>query len=293
MDLFSNRNHLGENEIKSSKQLIIQPGKGWLNLKLDAVWRYRELLYFLIWRDIKVRYKQTALGVTWVLLQPLVSTLVFSGLFGVLLQVPSGDIPYPLFVLSGLIVWQYFSGSLNRTANSVVDNSSLVTKIYFPRLIIPIAAALSGLVDFFITGGILFALFIVYKIPLLPSIGLLPIFLLLTIVIALGFGLWFSALNVRYRDIKHLMPFLIQIWMYLTPVIYSAALIPEPFRWLLSLNPVTAAVVGFRWALFGNQVQEISISTPLLIISIVIAFVVFFSGLVYFRKTERFFADII
>jgi lipopolysaccharide transport system permease protein len=274
-------------------QLVIEPSHGWLNLKLKAVWRYRELLYFLIWRDIKVRYKQTALGVAWVILQPVVGMLIYSGLFGVLLQVPTGGVPYPLFVLTGLLPWQYFAGALTKSTNSVVDNASLVSKIYFPRLIIPLSGVLSNLIDFGISSVVLAILLLVYHVPPSWSVIWLPFFLLLAILTALGFGLWLSALNVRYRDIKHLIPFIVQIWMYLTPVVYSAALIPERFRWLLGLNPMTGVVEGFRWALLSNEVSQTAPLGPLFTISVIITFIVLISGLIFYRKVESTFADII
>jgi lipopolysaccharide transport system permease protein len=278
---------------QDTQQVIIEPSRGWLNLKLNAVWRYRELLYFLIWRDIKVRYKQTTLGVAWVVLQPVVGMLIYSGLFGVLLQVPTGGIPYPLFVLTGLLPWQYFTSALTKSTNSVVDNASLVSKIYFPRLIIPMAGVLSNLVDFGISAVVLAILLLVYRVPLTWAVLWLPFFLLLAILTALGFGLWLSALNVRYRDIKHLIPFIVQIWMYLTPVVYGVALIPERFRWLLGLNPMTGVVEGFRWALLSGEVSQTIPLGPLFVISVVITLCVLISGLVFYRKVESTFADII
>ena len=268
--------------------LIIEPSRGWLSLQLDRLWHYRELLYFLVWRDVKVRYKQTALGVLWVVLQPLLTTFIFSILFGLLLDVPSGDVPYPVFALTGLIVWQYFSGSLNRTSTSLVGNANLITKVYFPRLIIPMTGVLSGLIDFVIGFVLLAIMMIFYGIRPGPEIALLPAFLLLAMITALGFGLWFSAFNVRYRDVGFLIPFLIQIWFYLTPVVYSSTLIPEQYRWLLGLNPMTGVVEGFRWALLGQAPPG-----PLFIPSIVISLLVLLTGLLYFRRTERDFADIV
>jgi lipopolysaccharide transport system permease protein len=275
------------------QQIIIEPGRGWLNLKLKAVWRYRELLYFLVWRDIKVRYKQTILGVTWVVIQPVVSMLVFSGLFGVLLQVPTGGLPYPLFVLTGLLPWQYFTNALTKSTNSVVDNASLVSKIYFPRLIIPLAGVLSNLVDFFVSAIVLAIFLLAYRVSPSPAVVWLPFFLLLAILTALGFGLWLSALNVRYRDVRHLIPFVVQIWMYLTPVVYGAALIPERFRWLLGLNPMSGVVEGFRWALVGSESSQIGAPGPLFAISVFMTVVVLVTGLVFYRKVERTFADVI
>ncbi|MBP1692243.1 MAG: type transporter [Chloroflexi bacterium] len=276
-----------------SRPVVIEPSRGWFNLKLKAVWRYRELLYFLAWRDVKVRYKQTALGVTWVVLQPVISMLVFSGLFGVLLQVPTGGVPYPLFVLSGLLPWQYFANSLTKSSNSLVDNTTLITKVYFPRLVVPLSAVLGGLVDFGIAAVVLGLLMVYYHTPVGPELLLLPLFLLLAMLTALGFGLWLSALNVRYRDVKQLMPFIVQVWMYLTPVVYGAALIPERFRWLLALNPMTGVVGGFRWAILGEQVQETQAFGPLFTVSVAISLLVLAGGAVYFRHTERTFADII
>ena len=274
-------------------QVVIEPGRGWLDLQLRPLWQYRELLFFLVWRDIKVRYKQTALGVAWIILQPLVSTGIFSLLFGGLLQVPSGGVPYPLFALAALVPWNYFAGSLTKSGTSVVNSANLITKVYFPRLIIPLAGVLSGLVDFAITSLVLAALMAFYGVA--PTVGILflPLFLLLAMLTALGFGLWLSALNVRYRDVNYLIPFLVQIWMYATPVIYGATLIPERFRFLLALNPMTGVVEGFRWALLGRQLADAAPPGPLLAIPILITLVVLASGLIFFRHTERTFADVI
>jgi len=274
-------------------QIVIEPQHGWISLQLSALWHYRELLYFLVWRDIKVRYKQTALGITWIVIQPIVTMVIFSILFGRLLNVPSGGVPYPLFVYSGLLPWNYFANSLSRSSTSVVNSAHLVTKVYFPRLVIPIAGILSGLVDFAISFLVLLCLMFYFKFYPTPYIIILPAFLLLAMCTALGFGLWLSALNVRYRDINHLIPFIIQIWMYLTPVIYSVTLIPEQYRFLLALNPMTGVVEGFRWALLGSEMADISLISPLFILSIAISLIVLVSGTIFFRRTERTFADII
>jgi lipopolysaccharide transport system permease protein len=268
--------------------LVIEPSRGWMSLQLGRVWAYRELLGFLVWRDVKVRYKQTALGVAWIVLQPLLSTFIFSILFGRLLDVPTGGIPYPVFALAGLVPWQYFAGSLNRTSTSLVGSANLITKVYFPRLIIPLTGVFSGLVDFGIGMILLLVMMAVYRIKPTPAIVLLPVFLLLAMTTALGFGLWFSALNVRYRDVNYLVPFLVQIWFYLTPVAYSSMLIPEQYRWLLGLNPMTGVVEGFRWALLGQAPPS-----GLFLFSVVIALVVLVTGLYFFRRTERTFADIV
>lgn len=268
--------------------LVIEPSRGWISLQLDRLWAYRELLYFLVWRDVKVRYKQTALGVGWIVLQPLLTTLIFTVLFGLLLNVPSGDVPYPVFALTGLIPWQYFAGSLTRTSTSLVGNANLITKVYFPRLIIPLTGVLSGLVDFLIGFLLLVIMLLVYRIRPGAEIVLLPGFLLLALVTALGFGMWLAALNVRYRDINYLVPFLVQIWLYATPVAYGSTLIPEQYRWLLGLNPMTGVVEGFRWALLGQPPPG-----RLFALSVSIAVAVLITGLVYFRRTERTFADIV
>lgn len=273
--------------------VVIQPTRGWASLHLRAVWEYRELLYFLAWRDVKVRYKQTILGVLWIVLQPVVSMVVFSVLFGGLLKVPSGGVPYPIFAYAALLPWNYFAGSLNRSSTSVVNSAQLITKVYFPRLIIPISGTLSGLVDFGVAFVVLLGLMMYYGIAPTMATLLLPGFLLLAMLTALGFGLWLSALNVRYRDINYLVPFLVQIWMYATPVIYGSTLIPERFRFLLGLNPMTGVVEGFRWALLSNHLADAHPPGFLFSISIAISLAVLVSGVVFFRNTERSFADII
>jgi lipopolysaccharide transport system permease protein len=275
--------------------VLIQATRGLSALQLRAVWEYRELLYFMVWRDVKVRYKQTALGVLWVLLQPLLSTLVFTVIFGILLDVPSNGLPYPIFAYAGLLPWQYFAGALTRTSTNLVDNANLITKVYFPRLTIPLSGVLSGLVDFAVGLILLAALLALYRVPLTPAVLLLPFFLLLAMITALGFGLWLSALNVRYRDIKQLVPFIVQLWMYLTPVIWPVTIIPEQFRPLLALNPMTGVVSGFRWALLGDASAVTGMQAPvaLFILSVLIAVGVLISGLFFFRSTERTFADII
>ena len=273
---------------------IIEKNNSWLDLsRLAAVWQYRELLYFLVWRDVKIRYKQTVLGIVWIMLQPLVSIAIFSLIFGYLLNVPSDGIPYPVFAYSALLPWNYFASSLSKASTSLVGNANLVSKIYFPRLIIPISGVLSGLVDFAISFVILIGLMLFYQVPLTTSIFTLPIILLLGLITALGFSLWLSALNVRYRDINYVIPFLIQVWMYLTPVIYSSSLIPENYRFLLALNPMTLVVEGFRWALLGAQRTQTPLSPSLSLISIAITVLIFISGIVFFHKVERTFADIV
>ena len=247
-----------------ARPIIIQPSRGWASLQLRAVWEYRELLYFLVWRDVKVRYKQTALGVAWVVLQPVISMVVFSFLFGTLLKVPSGEVPYPIFAYAALLPWNYFATSLTRSSTSLVGSAHLITKVYFPRLVIPISGVLSGLVDFAVAFLVLAGLMVYYGVVPTGAVVWLPAFLLLALATALGVGMWLSALNVRYRDINYLVPFLVQIWMYLTPVVYGTTLIPERFRFLLGLNPMTAVVEGFRWALLGNRLADARATAKLL-----------------------------
>ncbi len=273
--------------------VVIEPTRGLASLQLKAVWEYRELLGFLVWRDVKVRYKQTALGVTWIVLQPVITMLVFSGLFGVLLQAPSNGVPYPIFAYAGLLPWNYFAGSLTRSSQSLVGSANLITKVYFPRMIIPLSGVVGGLVDFAVSSVVLGVLMLFYRIPLTINVIWLPLFLLLAMVTALGFGLWLAALNVRYRDVNYLLPFLVQIWMYVTPVVYSATLIPAQYRWLLALNPMTGVVEGFRWALLSGSMTDTVPPGPLFAVSVLIAVVILITGAMFFRSTERTFADII
>jgi lipopolysaccharide transport system permease protein len=273
--------------------IVIEPSRGWAALGLRDVWAYRELLFFLVWRDLKVRYKQTVLGVVWVVLQPFFSMVVFSLLFGGLLKVPSGEVPYPIFAYAALLPWNYFASSFNRSSSSVVNSAHLITKVYFPRLIIPISGVLSGLVDFAVAFVVLAGLMVYYGIRPTPAVLLLPAFMLLAMLTALGFGLWLSALNVRFRDVQYLIPYLVQVGMYLTPVIYGSTLIPKRYRFLLGLNPMTGVVEGFRWALLGNHLADAQPPGELFPISIGIALLILVSGAIFFRRTERTFADVI
>jgi len=273
--------------------VMIQPVHGWASLRLRDVWEYRELLLFLAWRDIKVRYKQTALGVIWVLLQPVITIAIFSVIFGALMKVPSEGTPYPIFAFAALLPWNYFAGALTRSSASLVGSANLITKVYFPRLIIPLSAVVSGLIDLGVSFLVLMVLMGYYGIHLTAALVLLPMLVLLVTLTALAFGLWLSALNVRYRDINYLVPFLVQIWMYVTPVIYGTALIPERFRFLLGLNPMTGVVEGFRWALLGPSAPGFQMSGWIYLLSACVLVVVLMSGLVYFRTTEQTFADIV
>lgn len=272
---------------------IIRPTRGLAGLGLGQLWEYRELLYFLAWRDVKVRYKQTFLGVLWIVMQPIVTVVLFTLIFGKLLKVPSGGVPYPVFLLAALLPWNYFASTLNRSSNSLVGNAHLITKVYFPRLVIPLSAALSGLVDFSLTFLVLIGLLAYFGIW--PSTGflLLPIFFAMVFFTAVGFGLWLSALNVRFRDVNYLVPFLLQIWMYSTPIVYGTSIIPDRFRWVLAFNPMTGVVEGFRWALLKEHWTEGGPETALFLVSIVTVVIVTITGALFFRSTERTFADII
>ncbi len=268
--------------------ITIEPQRGWASLELADLWHYRELLLLLTWRDIKVRYAQTALGATWAILQPLLTMVIFSVIFGRLAKLPSDGIPYPIFTYVALLPWQLFAFSLTNSSQSLVGSQNLVSKVYFPRLIIPIASVLPGLVDFAISFLVLIGMLIYYQIPLSLRILSLPLFLVLAVASALAVGLWLSALNVEYRDIRHVVPFLTLFWQYATPVAYSASLIPEKWRLLYGLNPMTGVVEGFRWALLGSGQVD-----GMIWVSVVIIILLFISGLAYFKRMEATFADVI
>ena len=265
----------------------IRPTKGWAALNLKDLWLYRELVYFLTWRDIKVRYKQAVLGIAWAILQPLLTMVIFSFIFGNLAKLPSDGIPYPLFSYAAVLPWQLFSSALQRSSISLVGNANLLTKIYFPRLIIPFSAVLASLVDFGIAFLVMIGLMIYYQVwPTLMMLWIIPLSLL-ALITALAVSLWLSALNVLYRDVQHMVPFLIQFWMYASPVAYSATLIPTGiWQIVYGLNPMAGVIQGFRWALLGAQPPDI-----LLAISIVMVLILLVSGLFYFRRMEKTFAD--
>ena len=267
----------------------IKPPTNWASLKLRELWSYRELIYFLVWRDIKVRYKQTVLGAAWAILQPLFTMLVFSIFFGKLAKVPSDGTPYPIFSYCGLIPWMFFSSGLNFSTNSVVTSANLVKKVYFPRLAIPLATVLSVLPDFLLSFSVLLAMMGWYKT--LPSLNLvwLPLFALLALVTSMGAGLWLAALNVKYRDIRYIVPFLTQFWMFATPIAYPSSLLREPWHTVYGLNPMVGVVEGFRWALLGTKTPPGSMVWA----SAFAALLLLVSGAYYFRKTETTFADIV
>ncbi|MBE9572793.1 MAG: ABC transporter permease [Proteobacteria bacterium] len=268
---------------------IIEPKKGWIPVDLKEIWDYRELLYFLTKRDIKVRYKQTVLGGLWAIIQPVFTMVVFTLFFGRLAKMPSDGIPYPIFVYAGLLPWIYFANAVSASGNSLVGSANLITKVYFPRLIIPASASLAGLLDFFIAMLVMGAMMIYYNF--IPNIGILlfPFLVSLTFLCAVGVGLWLSALNVQYRDIRYVIPFLIQLWMFVSPVIYPVSMVKEKYQWLLALNPMGGVINAYRASLLGHM----PINWSLLGLSTVVIIILFLSGLYYFRRMERTFADVI
>lgn len=269
--------------------LRIEPSQGWVSLKLDELWRYRELLYFLTWRDITVRYKQTLLGVAWAIIQPFFTMVVFSLFFGRLAGVASDGVPYPIFSYAALVPWNFFSNGLTNAANSLVGNAKLITKVYFPRLVIPIATVLSGLVDFVLAFLVLLGMMFYYGITPTLNIVWLPWFLLLALVTALGAGFWLSAVNVQFRDVRYVTPFLVQFWLFATPVAYPSSLLSEPWRTLYGLNPMVGVVEGFRWALLGTNTAP----GPIILASSLSALLLLASGAYYFRRMEKTFADVV
>lgn len=274
---------------ESHPVLVITPPRGWIRLDLADLWHYRELIFFLAVREIKIRYKQTSIGVLWAVIQPLFTMLVFSLFFGRLGKMPSDGIPYPLFSLAALIPWTFFAAGLTSSSNSLVGNANLITKVYFPRLVIPIATILSGLVDFAIGLALLLIFMLCHGFYPGAALFWFPAFLLLSLVTALGVGLWLSALNVEYRDVRYAVPFLVQFWMFATPIAYSANMLHEPWRTVYSLNPMVGVVEGFRWSVLGR-------GTPpglALVASSTAACLTLLSGLFYFRRMEKGFADVV
>lgn len=268
---------------------IIQPAKGLIAVNFREFWEYRELLYFLIWRDVKVRYKQTALGAAWAILQPFMTMVVFTVFFGKLAKMPSDGIPYPIFAYCALLPWQLFAKALTDASNSLVANQRLITKVYFPRLVVPTSAVLSGLVDFAIAFMVLLGMMVYYGVFPDLRVLTLPLFLLMAIITALAVGLWLSALNVQYRDVRHTTPFLVQFWLFATPIAYPSSLVPEPWRVFLGLNPMAGVVEGFRWALLRKDVEL----GPMMLVSWVMVALLLITGLIYFRRMEKTFADVV
>jgi lipopolysaccharide transport system permease protein len=274
---------------ESHPDLIIEPQRGWTSLKLGELWEYRELLYFLAWRDIKVRYKEAALGASWAILQPLLTMLIFSLFFGRLAKVPSDGIPYPLFSFTALVPWTFFVMAVQQSSNSVVGSANLISKVYFPRLAIPVATVLAAMVDFGISFVVLLGMMIYYR--RMPTVHALyvPFFVLLAFLASLGVGLWLSALNVKYRDIRYVVPFLLQFWMFASPIVYPTSMLPARWRTLYALNPMVGVVDGMRWSLLGTNTAP----GPVIAVSALTTLLFALGGAMYFRKMEIRFADIV
>jgi lipopolysaccharide transport system permease protein len=267
----------------------ISASRGWISLRLDEVWRYRELLFFLVWRDIKVRYKQTALGAVWAILQPLMTMLVFSLFFGKLARVPSDGVPYPLFSVAGLVPWTFFASGLTQSANSLVGSANLIKKVYFPRLTIPIATIMAESVDFGLAFLVMLVMLAIYGVAPSARMLWLPLFVLLAFVTSLGVGLWLSALNVEFRDIRYVVPFITQFWMFATPIAYPSSLLGPPWRTLYGLNPMAGVVEGFRWAVLGTHTGP----GPMILVSSTVSIAILIGGALYFRRMESHFADVV
>lgn len=268
---------------------VIKPSVGWISLKIQELWDYRELVYFLTWRDIKVRYKQTALGAAWAIIQPFFTMVVFSLFFGRLAKIPSDGIPYPLFSYAALVPWTFFANGLGQSANSLVGSANLITKVYFPRLTIPLATVLSGGVDFVLAFLVLVGMMFFYGMVPTLNVIWLPLFFALALVTALGVGLWLSALNVKFRDVRYVVPFLTQFWLFATPIAYPSSLLPEPWRTIYGINPMVGVVEGFRWALLGTDTAP----GPIILVSSLAALALLISGAFYFRRMEKTFADVV
>ena len=269
--------------------IVIEPSRSRFSLDLSQLWQYRELLYFLIWRDVKVRYKQTVIGAAWAILQPLMTMLIFTFVFGKLAKVPSDNLPYPIFAYTALLPWNLFAGALSRCSGSIVGQSNLISKVYFPRLIIPLSATISGLVDFAVAFVILLIMMMWFGIS--PNWGALalPLFILLALLTALSVGLWLSAINVKYRDVGYVIPFLIQLWMFASPVAYPVSMVPQKWQFLYSLNPMAGVIEGFRWALLGKGDPAIGA----ILISACVVLILLLGGVFFFKRMERYFADVL
>lgn len=271
------------------QEIIIEPGRSFINYWRD-LWNYRELFYFLSWRDILVRYKQTAIGIAWVIIRPLLTTVVLTVIFSKLARLPSDGVPYPVLVFSAMLPWQFFASSLSESSTSLISNANLISKVYFPRIIIPASAVIVSLVEFLVSFVILILLMLGYKIIPHWRILILPLFILIALAASFGAGLWLTSFNVKYRDFRYIIPFVVQFGLYVSPVGFSSAVIPEKWRLLYSLNPMVGVIDGFRWAILGSQV---SFYWPGFLISLLLVLLILISGIWYFRKTERTFADVI
>jgi len=276
-------------DVATSPTVMIQPRRGLFKLDLAAVWEFRELLYFLVWRNVKVRYKQTIIGSAWAIIQPLMAMLIFTVIFGHFAKIPSDGLPYSIFAYTALLPWSYFSQAVTGSGASLIGNSNLVRKVYFPRLIIPMAEVAAPLIDFFISFLALLVMMAWFGIAPRWSVLALPLFLLLALMTAFAVGLWLSALNVRYRDVGHAVPFLIQIWLYASPVVYPVSLIPEQWQLLYSLNPMTGVIEGFRWTLLGREVPAFGV----LAVGAAVVVALLLGGIIFFKRMEQTFADVI
>ncbi|MDM8541603.1 ABC transporter permease [Desulfococcaceae bacterium HSG9] len=277
------------NPCSHRKKILIKAPSSMFKLNISEIWEYRELLSMFVWRDIAVRYKQSLIGIGWAVIQPVMTMIIFSLIFGYLAKLPSEGIPYPIYTFCALLPWNYFARSLTDSSDSLVSSANLVTKVYFPRLILPLSKVLAGFIDFTIAFVILLALMVWYQIAPSYGIFLLPAFMLIAILTAFGIGLWLTALNVKYRDIKFVVPFITQLWMYTSPVAYSTSLIPEKWQWLYGLNPMVGVIEGFRWALLSKGAPD----PVMMSVSTVIVLIILVGGIYYFRKTEQTFSDII
>ena len=277
-----------DNIISPVPTIIIRPPRKWVPVDFNELWEYRELLYFFTWRDVKLRYKQTGLGIAWAIIQPLFLMIVFSLFFGGLAQIPSDGVPYPVFSLAALLPWTLFAEGMTRSTISMVSNASIMTKVYFPRLIMPVASIMSPLVDFCFAFGILIIMMAYYGFVPTINVIFLPLLVIFAMMTSLAVGLWLSALNVKYRDFQYTVPFLIQIWMFASPVVYPASMVPQQLRFLYALNPMTGVIEGFRWALLGTNPP-----TTMIFISVGVVIALLVSGVFYFRRMEQYFADIV
>jgi lipopolysaccharide transport system permease protein len=275
--------------VEALPKIVIEPSRGWFSLHLNELWQYRELLYFLAWRDIKVRYKQTVLGAAWAIIQPFFTMVVFTLFFGKLAKIPSEGVPYPIFSYAGLLPWTFFAQAMNQSSDSLVGNAHLITKVYFPRLAVPLSATLAPFVDFCIAFMVLIGMMFYYQIFPTGTLVWLPAFLLLAFATSLGAGLWLSALNVQYRDVRYTVPFLTQIWLFATPVIYPSSAVHGPWRIILGLNPMTGVVEGFRWALLGIGAAP----GGMIYTSMGVTLLLIITGAIYFKRMEKTFADIV
>jgi len=272
-----------------SPVIVVKPSKGWISLNLEELWEYRELLYFLTWRTIKVRYKQTVLGAAWAIIQPFFTMVVFSLFFGKLAGMPSDGIPYPIFAYAALVPWMFFANGLTQSSDSLVGSADLIKKVYFPRLVVPISSVISGVIDFVLAFVVLVGMMLFYGIYPTANTIWLPFLLLLAFVTSLGVGLWLSAMNVQFRDVRHTVPFLTQFWLFATPIAYPSSLLPEPWRILYGVNPMVGVVEGFRWALLGTDTAP----GPIIMVSSLVAMALLVSGAFFFRRMERTFADVV